>query len=281
MVCTMKKSIASYKYYTDFEKVVKNVEQYKIELNILNALVGSKNIEKDFEDIVTRYPETLKCIPLLMAVRKSKIYINDLQGVLVYNFSRMNYSIEQYKHFMRETGLFEMLQNHIVSNLVDYAFGVETGLDSHSRKNRGGDSMEDLVEKYIIAAGFVKNINYFKEMKLTEIKNRFGLDLSVFGDEERAEKKFDFVVRADKMIYGIETNFYTGHGSKLNETARSYKMLYQEAQRIDGFKLVWITDGIGWTSAKDNLRETFNVMETVYNINDLEKGLLTSLLTGN
>ncbi len=93
----MKKSIASYKYYTDFEKVVKNVEQYKIELNILNALVGSKNIEKDFEDIVTRYPETLKCIPLLMAVRKSKIYINDLQGVLVYNFSRMNYSIEQYK----------------------------------------------------------------------------------------------------------------------------------------------------------------------------------------
>jgi type II restriction enzyme len=141
--------------------------------------------------------------------------------------------------------------------------------------------MEDLVEKYIIAAGFVKNINYFKEMKLTEIKNRFGLDLSVFGDEERAEKKFDFVVRADKMIYGIETNFYTGHGSKLNETARSYKMLYQEAQRIDGFKLVWITDGIGWTSAKDNLRETFNVMETVYNINDLEKGLLTSLLTGN
>ena len=45
---TFRQSINEYNYYTDFEKVYKNVEKLKIEINILNSLVGSKNIEKDF-----------------------------------------------------------------------------------------------------------------------------------------------------------------------------------------------------------------------------------------
>lgn len=157
-------SISSYDYYIDFEKVIKNVDEIKVELNILNSLIGSKNIEDEFEKVVTRYPETLKCIPLLLAVRSNEIYAQDEDGAFLYNFKTMNYDIEQYKVFMRKTGLFDMIANHLVNNLVDYALGIETGLDSNGRKNRGGHQMEDLVEKYIVAAGFKKNENYFKEI---------------------------------------------------------------------------------------------------------------------
>ena len=271
-------SISSYDYYIDFEKVIKNVDEIKVELNILNSLIGSKNIENEFEKIVTKYPETLKCIPLLLAVRGNEIYAQDEEGTFLYNFKQMNYSVEQYKVFMRKTGLFVMIANHIVNNLVDYALGIETGLDSNGSKNRGGHQMEDLVEKYIVAAGFEKNVNYFKEMYLKDIEAKWNIDLSALSNQGTAAKRFDFVIKTDKMIYAIETNFYASGGSKLNETARSYKMLSQEADTIDGFTFVWFTDGIGWKSARGNLRETFEVMEHVYNINVMEKHIINMVM---
>lgn len=270
-------SISGYDYYIDFEKVVRNVEEIKIELNILNSLIGSKDIEKDFEKIIVKYPETLKCIPLLLAVRGNEIYAQDEEGAFLYNFRDMNYSVEQYKVFMRKTGLFDMIANHLVNNLVDYALGVETGLDSNGRKNRGGHQMEDLVEKYIVAAGFVRDENYFKEMYLEDIEKRWGIDLSALSNEGKATKRFDFVVKTESTIYGIETNFYASGGSKLNETARSYKMLAQETDTIEGFTFVWFTDGIGWKSAKGNLRETFEAMEHVYCIEDIENEIMVHL----
>lgn len=192
-------SISSYDYYIDFEKVIRNIEEIKVELNILNSLIGTKNIEKDFERIISKYPETLQCVPLLLAVRGYEIYEQDEEDAFLYNFKKVNYSVEQYKVFMRKTGLFDMIANHLVNNLVDYALG-------------------------------------------------------------------------------IETNFYGGGGSKLNETARSYKMLSQEANTIDGFTFVWFTDGIAWKSAGGNLRETFEVMDTIYSIDDMEMGVMRSVL---
>lgn len=273
-------SISSYDYYIDFKKVISNVEEIKLELNILNALIGSKNIEEDFESIVTRYPETLRCIPLLLAVRGDEIYAQDADGAFLYNFKTMNYGVEQYKVFMRKTGLFDMISNHIVNNLVDYALGIETGLDSNGRKNRGGHQMEDLVEKYIVSAGYEKNVSYFKEMYLKDIEQKWDIDLSALSNEGKAAKRFDFVIKTDTMIYAIETNFYASGGSKLNETARSYKMLSQEADTIDGFTFVWFTDGIGWKSARGNLRETFEVMDTIYSIDDMENGIMEKVFIG-
>lgn len=150
-------SIADYGYYIDFEKVHRNVDSIKIELNILNSLIGSNNIEADFENLINKYPETLKCIPLLLAVRSNEIYAIDGDGDYTYNFKNPNLSVEQYEVFMRKTGLFDLIENHIVNNLVDYATGVETGLDSNGRKNRGGHLMETLVESFIQKAGFVKD----------------------------------------------------------------------------------------------------------------------------
>ena len=179
---------------------------------------------------------------------------------------------------MRKTGLFDLLENHIISNLVDYATGVETGLDSNGRKNRGGHLMEDLVESFIIKAGFIKGESYFKEMFIHEITEKWGIDLSAISNQGKAEKRFDFVLKTDNMIYGIETNFYASSGSKLNETARSYKQLSQEADTIDGFTFVWFTDGQGWLSARHNLEETFDVMENIYSIDDLENGVIQEFI---
>lgn len=273
-----RKSISSYDYYVDFEKVIKNVEDIKIELNILNSLVGSKNIESDFEKVVSKYPETLKCIPILLAVRADELYAQDEDGAFDYNFKNINQSVEQYKIFMKKTGLFDMLENHIVNNLMDYVYGVETGLDSNGRKNRGGHQMEDLVERYIKKAGFIKDVNYFKELKTTEMEKMWNLDLSVLSNKGKVVKRFDFVIKTESTIYAIETNFYASQGSKLNETARSYKMIAQEAEEIEGFKFVWFTDGLGWQSARENLRETFDIMEHIYNIDDLENNIISEVI---
>ncbi len=270
-------SIADYGYYIDFDKVHRNVDNIKIELNILNSLIGSNNIETDFENLINKYPETLKCIPLLLAVRSNEIYAIDGDGDYTYNFKNPNLSVEQYKVFMRKTGLFDLIENHIVNNLVDYATGVETGLDSNGRKNRGGHLMENLVESFIQKAGFVKDESYFKEMYIHQITDKWDIDLSAISNQGKTEKRFDFVVKIPNMIYGIETNFYGSGGSKLNETARSYKTLALETDTIDGFTFVWFTDGKGWTSARHNLEETFDVMEHVYNINDMENGIITEV----
>lgn len=271
-------SIADYKYYVDFAKVHRNVEDVKVELNILSSLVGSKNIEQDFKALVGRYPDVLKCIPLLLAVRAREIYCQDTNGGCLYKFNANAQTSEDYAYFMRETGLFDLLENHIVSNLVDYVTGVETGLDSNGRKNRGGHLMEDLVESYIQKAGFVKDVTYFKEMYIHQITDKWELDLSAISNQGKSEKRFDFVIKTDDTVYGIETNFYTGGGSKLNETARSYKTLALESDTIDGFTFVWFTDGKGWTSARNNLEETFDIMEHIYSIKDLEDGIISKVV---
>lgn len=270
-------SIADYGYYIDFDKVHRNIDNIKVELNILNSLIGSNNIETDFENLINKYPETLKCIPLLLAVRSNEIYAIDGDGDYTYNFKNPNLSVEQYKIFMRKTGLFDLMKNRIVNNLVDYATGVETGLDSNGRKNRGGHLMENLVEDFIQKAGFIKDESYFKEMYIHQITDKWDIDLSAISNQGKMEKRFDFVVKTPNMIYGIETNFYGSGGSKLNETARSYKTLALETDTIDGFTFVWFTDGKGWTSARHNLEETFDVMEYIYNINDMENGIFTEV----
>ena len=269
-------SIADYGYYIDFEKVHRNVDGIKVEID-------SKNIEADFEHLMRKYPEVLKCIPLLLAVRANEIYCQDENGGHLFQFDFGKYPpnshahYERYKYFMRETGLFDLLENHIVNNLVDYATGVETGLDSNGRKNRGGHLMENLVESFIQKAGFVKGVNYFKEMYIHQITDKWSIDLSAISNQGKMEKRFDFVVKTPNMIYGIETNFYGSGGSKLNETARSYKTLAWETEKIDGFTFIWFTDGKGWTSARNNLEETFDVMQHIYNIKDLEDGVISEV----
>jgi len=268
-LATFRSSINEYNYYTDFEKVYYNVENLKVEINILNSLVGSKNIESDFENLLKKYPECLKAMPILLAVRSTEIYCQDEKSATNYFFDKITNSIEEYKYFMQQTGLFNLIESHIISNLYDYVTGVEVGLDSNGRKNRGGHQMENLVENFLKKI----EVKYFKEMYLNEVEEKFKIDLSAISAKGTSTKRFDFVVETEEKIFGIETNFYTSGGSKLNETARSYKMIAEEAKQIKNFEFIWITDGKGWNFAKRNLKETFLVLENLYNINDLEKGI--------
>lgn len=277
----LRPSIATYDYYINFNKVIENAKKLKAELHLMNCLVGSANVRDDFCELVKKYPSIIQCIPSLLAVRQREIFARGSSSSdgMWYNFASCQNSIENYCVFMEETGLFNIISKHIVNNLYDYVVGVETGLDSNGRKNRGGDLMESLVEMFLSRA----KVEYYKEMKANKISKLWGVDLSPLTNNGKTVKKFDFVVRTKSCVYGIETNFYSsnkdgkGGGSKLNETARSYKMLTLEAQSVNEFKFVWFTDGSAWNSARQNLRETFEVLPDLYNIKELEDGIAERL----
>ena len=182
---TFRESINGFKYYTDFETVYKNAEKYKIELNILNSLVGSQTIKKDFTNLIEKYPECLKAIPLLLAVRENEMYCQDEIVSKNFTFHEPYDEITDYIYFMEHTGLFDLIQNHLVSNLYDYVTGVEVGLGSNGRKNRGGHQMEDLVE------GFIKETEYeyYKEMYLQDIEKKWNIDLSSISANNTTTKR--------------------------------------------------------------------------------------------
>ena len=272
-----RQSIATYGYYEDFDKVVALAKRHKAELHLMNCLVGEADVESAFRKLVSDYPSVIKCIPELIAVREMEIFGRDddkSEGTW-YAFNRMENTVDQYCEFMRKTGLFELISKHLVNNLYDYVVGVEAGLDSNGRKNRGGHLMEVVVERFLRRAG----VMYRKEMYASEVEDEFGVDLSAMTNGGKAKKRFDFVVKTATCVYAIETNFYQssrdfrGGGSKLNETAKSYKLLALEARGIPNFKFVWFTDGGAWRNAQNNLRETFETLPDMYNIAELEAGV--------
>ena len=159
-ISNFKDSIATWKYYTDFEKAYRNTDKIKDELNVLNGLIGADDIESEFRRIVNKFPAVLNVIPILIAKRENEIKITDADRNYIFNFKNPNYSIDDYVKFMDKTGLFDLLQNHMIHSLVDYVMGVETGMDTNGRKNRTGDAMEDLVEGFIRKSGYVRNETY-------------------------------------------------------------------------------------------------------------------------
>ena len=243
-----------------------------------NSLIGSDDIRNEFISLVESYPHVLQVVPLLLAKRENTIKINTSETMYDFDFKNTNYSIEEYANFMDKTGLFNLLKNRILRSLLDYVTGIEVGMDTNARKNRMGKAMEDLVEEHLKKKGFVRDVTYFKEMSRSEIQSKFGLDLSNITNEGIAEKRFDFVIKTKDHVYAIETNFYSSSGSKLNETARSYELLARESATVQGFTFIWITDGLGWRSARNNLRQTFEVTRHIYNIADLENDVLAVVL---
>ncbi len=268
---TFRKTNRTYKYWVDFDKVLVNANKLKVELNILNSLIGSDNIEQDFDKIIIEYPKCLQVIPLLLAIREKNNQV--VQSDYQFDFKKENDYFGnkiKYLNFLRQTGLFDLIENRKIKNLYDYVIGVEVGLDTNARKNRGGKIMAEIIAGYFKS----RDIEYQEEIYASDLEKRYGLDLSTITNNGQADKRFDFVVFKNNIVYGIEVNFYSSGGSKLNETARSYKEITLASEKIDNFKFVWITDGQGWNNAKRNLKETFDVLDDIYNLNDLENGKL-------
>lgn len=242
-------------FFCDFVKISQNVENIKLSLCMLNSLIGATNLRSAVETIWNRDRTAFDVMDILIAVRsEGKKKVLNMIGECVVLDTLFN-SVDGVMEFLENTGLADIFQSQKITNLVDYVFGVETGLDSNARKNRSGHVMEG-----VVAEQFERNNIVFRQEVYS---NEWPEIEKVLGDDE---KRFDFVIETTQKTYLIEVNFYSGGGSKLNEVARSYSDIAPKINSIDGFEFVWITDGKGWLSAKNKLQEAFNIIPSIYNL---------------
>lgn len=245
-------------FFCDFKKISQNVENIKLSLCILNSLIGAKDMRSAVETIWNRDKTAFNVMDILIAVRSEgkKVVLDKIGNCVV--LDSMFKSVDGVMEFLDDTGLTEIFQSRRITNLVDYVFGIETGLDTNARKNRSGHVMEGIV-KHIFDNN---NIKYRQEVYSSEWPEI----TKVLGDDE---KRFDFVVKTVSKTYLIEVNFYSSGGSKLNEVARAYTDLAPKINSVSGFEFVWITDGIGWKSARNKLQEAYNNIPSIYNLTDI------------
>lgn len=245
---------ATLDYFTDFRKIIANVSKIELKLNQLNYLIGKKDLNQAIVELYEETPNAFTILDILIAVRtkdKKKTFNNKGKIVLLETYFK---NVESITEFIYETGLGEVFRNRNIKNLVDYVFGVEAGLDTNARKNRGGDNMSKAVALKFNNA----KVPYRTEVNSTEFK-----EISSLGEDV---KRFDFVIQTNIKTYLIETNFYNGGGSKLNETARAYSDVAPKINQYPNYEFVWITDGQGWLSAKNKLEEAYNIIPSVYNL---------------
>ncbi len=245
---------ATLDFYCDFKKINENVEAIAIKLNQLNYLIGQEDLDGAIRRLWSENPRVFSVMDILIAVRKKdkkKAVLGDGSVKLISRFFNDVNGVIEYIH---GTGLDIVLQNKQIKNLVDYVFGVETGLDTNARKNRSGHLMEEQVASIFDKAG----VKYRQEVYSSEYP-----ELAVLGEDK---KRFDFVIETSSTKYLIEVNFYSGGGSKLNEVARAYSELSPKINSVNGFEFVWITDGKGWESAQNKLEEAFYAIPNVYNL---------------
>jgi type-2 restriction enzyme mboI len=245
-------------YFVDFQKVIGNVRKIALKLNQLNYLIGKDNLEEAINELYEENPKVFEVLDILIAVRNknTKTLDNTSKIVSLENYFTSPKSILEY---ICETRLAEVFKNKEITNLVDYVFGIEVGLDTNARKNRGGDNMSKAVSLL-----FDREEVYYKK----EVNSTLFLDIESLGVDV---KRFDFVIKTKKKTYLIETNFYNTGGSKLNEVARAYSEVAPKINQYENYEFVWITDGKGWLSAKNKLEEAYNTIPSVYNLTTLSK----------
>lgn len=257
-VATLQKTNQTLDSFCDFAKIVRNVEGVRLSLCQLNSLIGSVDLRVSVAILWERDPKAFEALDILLAVRDGhdKLVLNNIgQCVTLGSYYK---SVDGVIEFLRETGLERLFVERKVNNLIDYVFGVETGLDTNARKNRVGHLMERLIAERLISEGIVYRQEVFSSEWL-ELSQALGSD----------KKRFDFVVETATKIYLIEVNFYNSSGSKLNEVARSYSEIAPRINALEGFEFVWITDGPGWLQAKNKLEEAYQIIPKIYNLHNV------------
>ena len=276
LVSTFKSSIKTWDYFVNWNKVFSNSAELEIALDKLNYLLGKDDLRGEFYKLYESNPDIVKALPVLLAVRESKLEIYDKQSKEseFYDFSGKDKDADKYFEFLDKSGLARLFQRDGIKNLVDYVMGVEVGLDSNGRKNRGGTLMEEIVGIFLEDFCQQNGLEYLPQARPSKIKAKWGFDIKV----DKSERSFDFAVYnpRNSKIKLFETNFYNGGGSKLKAVCGEFRSLHDElrAQNID---FVWITDGLGWHTTKRPLEETYNHNDYVFNLNMLEAGALNEL----
>ena len=253
----LKETNATLGFFTDFSKVSSSVAKIAVKLNQLNYLLGKDNLHAAVELVYNENPKAFEVLDILVAVRKKdkKLVLNEkLQPVLLESYFN---DVDSICTYIEGTGLGDVFRSKKITNLVDYVFGVEVGLDTNARKNRSGKLMAEAVAKVFTEA----NVVYEEEVNSTTFNDLKGLGKDL--------KRFDFVIRKKDKIFLIETNFYNDGGSKPNEVARSYSDIAPKINANKKYEFVWITDGQGWLSAKNKLEEAYGIIPRVYNLTTL------------
>src|SRR3989339_730521 len=276
LIGTLKNSIKTWDYFVNWKKIFNNSSELEITLNKLNYLLGKENLKEEFEKLYTSNPDIIKALPVLLAVRDNKLEIYDKKNKTskFFDFSLEEKNSKKYYEFLQSSGLSNLFKKDGIKNLVDYVLGVEVGLDSNGRKNRGGSIMEEIVESFVIKLCKDKNLEYKAQARATDIKRKWNVDVKVY----KSERSFDFAVYnpKNKQIKLFEVNFYNGGGSKLKAVCGEFKGLHTELkkQHID---FIWVTDGKGWLTTQRPLEETYNSNEFVFNLSMLENNILNDL----
>jgi type II restriction enzyme len=277
-------SITYWDYFVNWEKVLGNTRDLEIDLNTLNYLVGKDDVENEFKILLTGHPSLARLIPILLACRESnfKILTSFASGDLHYEefaFDRtlqVDGYVEKACRFARETGVLDLFKTRRIKSVPDYVLGVEVGLDSNGRKNRGGTAMENIIEGFLAPICRENGLGFLKQATADKVRNDWGISVPV----DKTSRRFDFAVKHDNNLYLIEANYYGGGGSKLKATAGEYKSLY-DFLTPDRHRLIWITDGLGWKTTLRPLQETFNHLDYVLNLKMVTMGVLECILKNN
>ena len=276
LVDTFRSSIKTWDYFVNWKKVLANKDEIEISLNKLNYLLGKDDLKKEFKKLYISNPDIVKAFPVLLAVRENKLEVfdKDAKTSEFFDFSEKGVDFEKWYSFFESSGIIRLFQKNGIKNLVDYVMGVEVGLDSNGRKNRGGTLMEDIVESFIADFCREKGFEYIPQARSKAIKAKWGVDVRI----NKSERSFDFAVYNPKnsKIKLFETNFYNGGGSKLKSVCGEFKSLYDELKDQD-IDFIWITDGLGWHTTKKPLEEVYNHNDYVFNLSMIESGVLNSL----
>lgn len=279
ITANFKNKITQWNYFVNWEKVLGNIEPIEKELNLLNFLIGKNNIEEEAFKLIKQYPTVVKAFPNLLAIREKSIDVlidtkNFIYKKFVFNKTNLDDNeCRQLAQFLIKSGIASLFQEKKIKNLVDYTTGVEVGLDSNGRKNRGGTLMESLVEDFVAETCNELNIGYMPQTTAKKIKQEWGLDVKV----DKSSRIIDFAINKNGQLYFIECNFYGGGGSKLKSTATEYVEMnsYWNKQQIE---FIWVTDGAGWKSTLKPLREYFDKAEYLINLEMLKKGILKNII---
>ena len=279
IVSSFKRKITQWNYFVNWQKVLSNVEPFEKELNLLNYLIGKQNLETEIQQLIAKYPEVINAIPLLLAIRDNSIEVLIDTKKFIYrkfDFKKQNLSKEDivsFSDFILKCGFGELLKDKKIKNLVDYATGVEVGLDSNGRKNRGGSLMELLVEEFISETTRELNIDYMPQATAKKIQEKWDISIKV----DKSYRIIDFAINKNNKLYFVEVNFYGGGGSKLKSTATEYIKM-NEFWNNQGIEFIWITDGAGWHSTLKPLREYFDKANYLLNLEMLKDDILKRIL---
>ncbi len=284
LVGSLRESIRFWDYFVNWQKALKNANEISSLLKKWDSIIGSTNVTRDLRVLIESNPRIVMTIPALAVRDGSGTSVfqiaddpaNPLSTVRVYDFSLPATTpelVDSAIHFLKMSGIAELLASRIQGSVNDYMLGVEAGLDSNGRKNRGGHAMEAAIKQHIDEICIQHGLRYMEQATDKRIKHEW--DIEGTGDSDRI---YDFVIEGRRGLIAIEVNFYSAGGSKLKSTAGEYKELATRLQK-SGVEFVWITDGLGWKTAKVPLKSAFVEIDNVFNLELLAEGCLVDVVS--